>query len=232
MTRIIIFSGAGLSQESGIATFRDKDGLWENHKVSEVCTYLTWERHYDLVHDFYDARRSQLTTVQPNPAHHFLAALERDHEVLHYTQNIDDLMERAGSTKTVHLHGFLTEMRCCACDHVWDIGYSPHGGAGCPNCGATKIKPNVVFFGETAPRYPEFHKTIKNLQHDDIVVVVGTSGVVIDVSKLLRFRKGRKILCNMEPTRTIRHSLFDRTIWGPVGENVDRIREEIAALMR
>lgn len=231
MSRIIILSGAGLSQESGISTFRDPNGLWENHKISEVCTYLTWEHNYDLVHEFYDARRTQLASVSPNPAHHFFAGLERDYEVVHYTQNIDDLMERAGSTAMIHLHGFLTEMKCCACSHVWDIGKAPYAGTGCPVCAHTKIKPNVVFFGEHAPEYAGFYKTLKGLRNDDIVIVVGTSGVVLDVNKLFRFRKGKKILCNLEPTRTIRHSMFDRSIWGPVGENTDKIREAIEVLM-
>ena len=141
--QIVVFSGAGISAESGVPTFRDKDGLWEKHKIEDVCDISTWEANYDLVHKFYDQRREQLGTVYPNLAHSMIAYWQKKyHEkalVRNITTNIDDLFERAGVTNTIHLHGYIPEVTCRICGKFSNIGYKSaysydtHTGERCLN---------------------------------------------------------------------------------------------------
>jgi NAD-dependent deacetylase len=201
MPKLIVFSGAGLSAESGLATFRNTpSGLWENHPIDKVCNYLTWEENFDLVHGFYNMRRSQLASVKPNAAHQMIAEWQSRYETVILTQNVDDLLERAGCTDVVHLHGFLPEMMCEACGHVWNIGYAQLDLAGrCPKCQSRKgIKPNVVFFHQEAPRYEDYYRMLRSLKKEDVVVVVGTSGAVIPISYHLATCPGYKIFNGLE----------------------------------
>ena len=201
MARIIIFSGAGISAESGVQTFRDKDGLWEGHDIDEVCNYQTWQRNYDAVHRFYDERRVALATVTPNDAHQLIADWERRYEVINVTQNIDDLFERAGCRDVIHLHGFLTEMRCYECDRRWDIGYRRHDTTLCPDAAQhhTLLKPSVVFFGEQAPLYQRLYTIFEDLADDDLIFVIGTSDAVVPFGHYLRHLPGRKFRVNPDP---------------------------------
>jgi NAD-dependent SIR2 family protein deacetylase len=148
---IVVLTGAGVSAESGLATFRGPDGLWEGHRVEDVCTPEAYRRNPALVHAFYDERRAKLGTVQPNAAHAALARLDAEWqgELLLITQNVDDLHERAGSERLIHMHGELTSGWCLACDErfPWE---GPMGeGASCPSCSATgRVRPDIVWFGE------------------------------------------------------------------------------------
>ena len=178
--KIVVFSGAGVSAESGVATFRDaKTGLWENHKVEDVASPEGWRRNRGLVLKFYNERRRQLPTVQPNDAHKLIAELEKDYDVTVVTQNVDDLHERGGSTKIIHLHGELTKARGCfynhkpsPADNIIDIGYNDiNEGDKCPVTDS-QLRPHIVWFGE----YPfGREEAMKAMEEADILIIVGTS---------------------------------------------------------
>ena len=171
--RFYILSGAGLSADSGIPTFRD-GGLWDEVSIEEVATHEAWLSNPAKVIAFFDARRQELARYQPNSMHKFLATLPN---AVHLTQNVDDLYERAGG-KPIHLHGKLTEIRCETCQKIYDIGYNPQPKK-CKFCGGERLRPNVVLFGEMAPNYRHLY-TIEA----DIFIAIGTSGAVIDIADI------------------------------------------------
>ncbi|UMG94470.1 NAD-dependent deacylase [Nocardioides sp. TF02-7] len=175
--RIVVLTGAGISAESGVPTFRDADGLWEGHRVEEVATPEAFAADPHTVQRFYDARRASLAAVGPNAAHVALAELERaiGDDLLVVTQNIDDLHERAGSTRVVHMHGELRSALCSYCGgrHRWDddlVDADP-----CPGCGLGTLRPDVVWFGEVPYHLDAI---IESLVACDLFVSVGTSGAV------------------------------------------------------
>lgn len=178
--KVLIFSGAGISAESGIRTFRDANGLWEEYNVEEVCSVKGFERNPQLVNSFYDARRHDLIDKRPNAAHEMVARVKAKYknriEVL--TQNVDDLFERAGCIGVIHLHGTLTQLRCMDCGCVFDIGYEPQEGVVCPECESDLIRHNVVMFGESAPMYQKLQDAIDDC---DYLIVIGTSGQVVGI---------------------------------------------------
>lgn len=233
MPKLIVFSGAGLSAESGLETFRDADGLWARYDPMDVCNYQNWEKNFDLVHHFYNERRKELAKVEPNAMHNYLAQLEHTLqgkvEVIHLTQNVDDLLERAGAKKIVHLHGKLTELICPECHHIQTIGYCDFDKSPCPKCGNVKVKPQIIFFYEPAPEYETLHKIFGELESDDCVLVVGTSGRVVNISSLIRFMEsfgvtiGCKILNNLEESESIDASLFDKVFYTPATQAVAEI---------
>jgi len=178
MPNLVILTGAGISAESGISTFRDAGGLWENYRIEEVASPEAFRRDPVMVHRFYNLRRAQLKTVAPNAGHIALAALERGWEggFLLVTQNVDDLHEKAGSVLLRHMHGEIRKIRCEACGevarHEEDLGLETP----CPGCGRTKrMRPDIVWFGEM-PYHMEDIQTA--LEAADIFVAIGTSGVV------------------------------------------------------
>jgi NAD-dependent deacetylase len=170
--KIVVLTGAGISAPSGLRTFRGSGALWENHRVEEVATPEAWRRNPALVLRFYNERRAQLATVQPNAAHRALVAWERRHQVVVVTQNVDDLHERAGSTAVLHLHGELTKARSARDERVVvDIGYRPIvEGERAPD--GALLRPAVVWFGEAVPM---FEVAMREVAAADAVVVVGTS---------------------------------------------------------
>jgi NAD-dependent deacetylase len=177
----MILSGAGLSAESGIKTFRDHDGLWEEYDVMQVCSTQGWKADRDLVTQFYNARRKDLEDKQPNMAHKALAELEKKYpgKIYNLTQNVDDLLEKAGCEEVVHLHGTLRDLRCEACEHVWDVRYSAQEDTqSCPACQSGRIRHNVVMFGEAVPMYSRIYEAIQQCQ---LFIAIGTSGQVIDI---------------------------------------------------
>jgi NAD-dependent deacetylase len=175
--RVVVLTGAGISAESGLATFRGADGLWEGHRPEDVATAGAFERDPMLVHRFYDERRAALGGVGPNAAHDALARLESTlgDDLLLVTQNIDDLHERAGSARVLHLHGELRSALCTSCGrrHRWagDLGAWPP----CPACGTSALRPDVVWFGEIPYRMDEVWP---RLRATDVFCAIGTSGVV------------------------------------------------------
>ena len=190
--KITVLTGAGVSAESGISTFRDSDGLWENYKVEDVASIEGWYRNPALVLDFYNARRAQLAAVKPNTAHIAIADLEKDHDVTVVTQNVDNLHERAGSTRIIHLHGELTKVRpenaCNDIDGyseatVFDIGTdSIHIGDMAPN--GAQLRPHLVWFGEAVPK---IEAAIDAVEAADILLIVGTSLQVYPAAGLYRY---------------------------------------------
>lgn len=234
--RLIVFSGAGLSADSGIATFRDKDGLWENHSVDQVANGLTWKKNWDVVRKFYNDRRSQLPTVQPNAMHHLIASWQKRFHTTVLTQNVDDLLERAGCEHVVHLHGKLTEMRCEACGHTWDVGYTAMSETdrctNLPKCNSLKgVRPNVVFFNEIAPNYRVMYQLLNGLRKQDCVVVVGTSGQVINTDSFLFDAPCLKILNNLEPSTYINERYYDHILFGHAVDMVDVVNELVETHM-
>ena len=187
-------SGAGVSAESGVSTFRDSDGLWENHKVEDVASIEGWYRNPALVLDFYNARRAQMADVRPNAAHYAIASLEDDWKVTVVTQNVDNLHERAGSTKVIHLHGELTKVRPENCyndndgyseERVFDIGNDAiHIGDFAPN--GAQLRPHIVWFGEAVPK---IEAAIDAVESADVLLIVGTSLQVYPAAGLYRFAK-------------------------------------------
>ncbi|MBV0933341.1 SIR2 family NAD-dependent protein deacylase [Marinobacterium weihaiense] len=176
--RLIIFTGAGISAESGVPTFRTgPDGLWHNHRIEDVCNIDTFEQNYDLVHEFYNARRTALQGVEPNAAHRAIARLQRHHgeRVRLMTTNVDDLHERAGSPAVEHIHGNLLELVNLAEDRIEPIGYDAFDHAAHP----PHFKPNVVFFGEVAPVYQDLFELMNSLSRHDLVLVIGSSESVV-----------------------------------------------------
>ncbi|WP_231123402.1 NAD-dependent deacylase [Nocardioides sambongensis] len=175
MSRIVVLTGAGISAESGVPTFRDADGLWEGYHVEDVATPEAYERDPATVLAFYDERRAALAGVVPNPAHEALARLEAavGEELLVVTQNIDDLHERGGLQRVVHMHGELLKAWCTACDqrHAWTGTLADRPL--CPGCGATELRPDVVWFGEIPY---EMDRIIDHLTDAEIFVSIGTSG--------------------------------------------------------
>ncbi|MBR2162371.1 MAG: NAD-dependent deacylase [Bacteroidales bacterium] len=192
--KITVLTGAGVSAESGITTFRDSDGLWENHKVEDVASIEGWYRNPKVVLDFYNARRAQLGSVRPNAAHEAIASLEKDYDVTVVTQNVDNLHERAGSTKIIHLHGELTKVRpenrcndmdAFSEDTVFDIGYGEiHLGDLAPN--GAQLRPHIVWFGEAVPK---IEAAIDAVEAADIVLIVGTSLQVYPAAGLYRYAR-------------------------------------------
>ena len=190
--KITVLTGAGVSAESGISTFRDSDGLWENHNVEDVASIEGWHRDKALVLDFYNERRAQLPGVRPNAAHLAIAELEKDFNVTVVTQNVDNLHERAGSTRIIHLHGELTKVRpenCCnemdgfSEETVFDIGADAiHVGDLAPN--GAQLRPHIVWFGEAVPK---IEAAIEAVEAADILLIVGTSLQVYPAAGLYRY---------------------------------------------
>jgi len=207
MKKIMILSGAGLSAESGIKTFRDHDGLWENYNVMEVCSTQGWIADHKKVTKFYNERRRDLEFKEPNRAHKVLCQLEKEYRgrVIHLTQNIDNLMEKAGSKDIIHLHGTLTDLRCEACTEVFDIGYAPQDGSEkCPSCGNKRLRHNVVMFGEAAPEYSNIHQAIRE---STLFIAIGTSGNVIDIVSIAKEFKHSILI---DPKRQLIESAFNQ----------------------
>jgi NAD-dependent deacetylase len=173
--KIVVFSGAGISRESGLKTFRDHDGLWEGHDVMTVASIRGWWANPQLVLDFYNMRRRELLTVQPNAAHYALAELEKDHDVTIITQNVDDLHERAGSMNVIHLHGELLKARPADDEeHQWVIPWTKDINLGDDDAVGSQLRPHIVWFGEGLPKLPEA-LSIALSDDVDILIVVGTT---------------------------------------------------------
>jgi NAD-dependent deacetylase len=199
MKKIIVFTGAGISAESGISTFRDANGLWENHDIYEVATPEGWKKNPALVLRFYNARRNQLLTVQPNAAHHALARLEEKYEVHIVTQNVDDLHERAGSTRIVHLHGELLKARSSV-DPGWVVPCTGDIALGELCAHGQQLRPHIVWFGEGVPL---MDAAVELASQADIFMVVGTSLQVYPAANLLQFvpRAAQQFYVDPQPAK-------------------------------
>lgn len=183
MKHIVVLTGAGISAESGIKTFRDADGLWEGHDVMEVASPEGFRDNPDLVLDFYNKRRRQLLEVQPNKAHFDLAELEKDYKVTIITQNVDDLHERAGSTKVIHLHGELLKVR--STKNEADIQeWKKDLVLGNVDANGNQLRPHIVWFGEDVPM---IEKAVSVCETADILIIIGTSMQVYPAAGLMHY---------------------------------------------
>ena len=192
MKKVVILSGAGVSAESGISTFRDSGGLWEQYDVMEVASAPGWKKNPALVLDFYNKRRAHLAHVEPNQAHFDIAALEKDYDVVVVTQNVDNLHEKAGSSKVIHLHGELTKVRPEDSyteddgydeSRVKDVGFSAIKIGGVDELGV-QYRPHIVFFGEAVPKLRD---ALRELIEADFMIIVGTSLLVQPAASLWRY---------------------------------------------
>jgi len=225
--RVVVLTGAGISAESGVPTFRDAGGLWEGHRFEDVATPEAYERQPTLVHRFYDARREALAGVDPNPAHLALARLEQHlgDDLLVVTQNIDDLHERAGSARVLHMHGELRSALCRGCRRrmPWTdaLGDFPP----CPRCGVAELRPDVVWFGEIPYG---MNRIIGELERADLFVSVGTSGAVYPAAGFVEYAAAggaRTLELNLLPSEVT--EMFDEARHGPAGELVPAWVEEL-----
>ncbi|MBC9734283.1 NAD-dependent deacylase [Nocardioides marmotae] len=225
--KVVVLTGAGISAESGVPTFRDADGLWEGHHVEDVATPEAYDAQPFVVHRFYDARRKALAAVAPNPAHHALARLEEalGDDLLVVTQNIDDLHERAGSSRVLHMHGELLSAVCRACRSRsrWerDLADLPP----CPRCGTPDLRPDVVWFGEIPY---EMDRIYLALESADLFVSIGTSGAVYPAAGFVQQAAAygaRTLELNLQVSEVT--TLFDETRHGRAGELVPAWVEEL-----
>ena len=186
MTKIVVFTGAGVSADSGLSTFRDADGLWANYRIEDVCTPEALVRNRALVIEFYNKRRKELLSTKPNPAHYAIAELEKHFDVQVVTQNVDDLHERAGSTRVTHLHGELMKLRSERNSELivpiegWEQTLDARAEDG------ALLRPHIVFFGESVPM---FDRATQIAAEADLMIVVGTSLAVYPAAMLVRYAK-------------------------------------------
>ncbi|HEX8466907.1 MAG TPA: NAD-dependent deacylase [Allosphingosinicella sp.] len=228
---IVILTGAGISAESGLATFRGPDGLWEGHRVEDVATPEAFRRDPALVQAFYDARREKLKSVEPNAAHRALARLDAEWpgELLVVTQNVDDLHERAGARRLLHMHGELKSAWCLACDarRPWEgeLSSGPH----CPACGESELlRPDIVWFGEMPY---EMERIERALLDSHLFVSIGTSGAVYPAAGFVqtaRYAGARTLELNLEPS--LGSVWFGEVRTGPAGVLVPEWVDDILAL--
>ncbi|MGK6318607.1 NAD-dependent deacylase [Sphingomonas sp. DT-204] len=226
---IVILTGAGISAESGIATFRGPGGLWEGHRVEDVCTPQALARDPALVHRFYDLRREAVEGVQPNAAHEALARLDAawPGELLIVTQNVDDLHERVGAKRLLHMHGKLGSALCAACGgrQAWRGSLPP--GTECGTCGRPALRPDIVFFGEMPY---EMEAIDRALARADLFVSIGTSGAVYPAAgfvRTARYRGADTLELNLEPSEGSVY--FAESRMGPAGVLVPAWVEEVLA---
>jgi NAD-dependent deacetylase len=228
MDSIVILTGAGVSAESGLATFRGPDGLWEGHRVEDVATPEAFARDPALVHAFYDARRAKLGIVEPNAAHLALARLDAEWpgELLLVTQNVDDLHERAGSKRLIHMHGELVRGWCLRCNERFGWAGPMGEGAECPLCSATgRVRPDIVWFGEMPH---EMDRIEEALQRCDLFVSIGTSGAVYPAAGFVqtaRYCGAKTLEMNFEPS--LGSVFFDESRVGKAGGLVPAWVEEV-----
>ncbi len=207
--KLVVLTGAGVSAESGISTFRDSNGLWENYDPQEVASIEGWYRNRALLLDFYNMMRANLRDVRPNDAHRAIAALEADYDVRVITQNVDNLHERAGSTRILHLHGELTKVRpengvydqTYSEKEVFDIGYEAiHLGDKAPN--GSQLRPHIVWFGEAVPK---IEPAIDWVSQADILLIVGSSLSVYPAAGLYRYAPAAAPIYLIDPQEVAVH---------------------------
>lgn len=217
--KIVVLTGAGISAESGISTFRDSNGLWENHRIEEVASMGGFRKNPSLVHQFYNQRRNQLLdkSIKPNAAHYALADLQSKHEVTLVTQNVDNLHERAGSVNVIHIHGELLKTKCTRCFYGNDCTSNTTNNDYCDTCGEIgTIRPDIVWFGEIPYRMGEVYQS---LQESDMFVAIGTSGNVYPAAGLVKEVPHNNTLeINLE--KSIVGSNFKVGLYGKASETV------------
>lgn len=226
MRKIVVLTGAGISKESGIETFRQEDGLWEKHRIEDVATPLGFARNPHLVYDFYNMLRNNLKDpkIKPNKAHLALKELESipDTKVTIITQNIDNLHERAGSTNIIHMHGELNKASCMNCGYIFNTTCDFDETTRCPRCETCKyLRPHIVWFGEVPYQMDEIEKELNSA---DLFLCIGTSGVVYPAAAFVQICKNnghcRTVEFNIEKTKITPY--FDEFVKGPATRAVSK----------
>jgi NAD-dependent deacetylase len=235
MNKIVFFTGAGISAESGISTWRDTgssmQSVWATYNPDRVCNINNFFKYHEEALAFYNARQEIYSKCKPNAAHIAIAALQKKYpdRVYCITQNVDPLFEDAGVVDVDHVHGSFDTMKCLTCSNEWAVGrdkvYSVNDT--CPECNSNKVKPGIIMFGENAPAYSRLIDFCYNLDSSDIMVVIGTSGEVIPMQWITGPVKNGKppfrILCNLDKSNRIDSWVFDKVIYGKVTEHIDEI---------
>lgn len=224
--KIVVLSGAGVSAESGIKTFRDGNGLWENHDIMEVASPEGFKRNPALVLDFYNQRRRQLQTVEPNSAHFALAELEKHHDVTIITQNVDDLHERAGSTDVIHLHGELLKARSTVDENLileWKDDLNI--GDCCDN--NHQLRPHIVWFGEMVPMIEVASEIIEDA---DAIIIVGTSMQVYPAAGLIQYAKANAQVYFIDPNPSINPTKRISVYAEKASTGVPKVVEKLASM--
>ncbi len=230
MKKIVILTGAGISAESGIRTFRDKNGLWEGHRLENVATPEAFAASPETVHRFYNQRRAQLPEVEPNAAHLALARLEKclGDDFLLVTQNVDDLHERADSTRVLHMHGELGKTRCVNCDAVSFCDTDLATTDVCPNCACSGgLRPDIVWFGEMPYHLDRIYEALEDARH---FIAIGTSGVVYPAAQFVSHAKqhgAQTVEINLKAAAN--SAVFDDSHLGPATEMVPPLVEALVA---
>jgi len=225
---IVILTGAGISAESGLATFRASNGLWNNHRVDEVATIEAFQRNPAYVHDFYNELKPLLNAAKPNPAHLSVTRLQQEYpaKVSVVTQNVDTLHEKAGTQNIYHIHGQINQAVCLNCGHILETFSDVDTETACPHCQiAGMMKPNIVFFGENLLYMDEVDRLLRQC---DLFISVGTSGVVFPAANFVQIAKyyGAKTYeFNLETTSN--NVYFDHHIYGKAGETLPRFVDEL-----
>ncbi len=231
LPKIVILTGAGISAESGLGTFRDSGGLWEQYPIEQVATPEGFAANPALVHEFYNARRANCRNAQPNAAHAALAQLETalGENLTLITQNVDDLHERGGHQTVWHIHGALNRAKCAACEHTWSAPPQMHPSDPCPSCAQPATRPDIVWFGET-PHYMDDIAT--KLDAASLFVSIGTSGNVYPAAGFVqqaRAAGAQTLELNLEPSEGA--SLFHETQQGPATTLVPHwVRQTLSTL--
>lgn len=196
--KLVVLSGAGISAESGLKTFRDSDGLWEGYRVEDVATFAAWQADMPLVLDFYNMRRKNVLEAEPNQAHYLLKQLEDKFDVQIITQNVDNLHERAGSKNILHLHGIITQAKSTYDDNLlYEInGWEMKMGERCEF--GSQLRPNIVWFGEAVPN---IEPATKMVQQADLMLVIGTSLQVYPAAGLVQYFSNKKPLYVIDPKK-------------------------------
>jgi NAD-dependent deacetylase len=229
LPRVVVLTGAGISAESGLKTFRDSNGLWENHRVEDVATPEAFARNPSLVYRFYNARRAQLQAenVKPNQAHYALSDLasKLGDKLTLVTQNVDNLHERAGSPNVVHMHGELLSARCSESDRrfYWEDNFDDT--TPCPCCVKPSLRPDIVWFGEVPMYMDEIYSA---LSQADIFIAIGTSGQVYPAAGFVQIAKQAGAYCveaNLEPGAS--NALFDASFSGLASQTIPDITQKI-----
>lgn len=227
MTHILILTGAGISAESGLGTFRDVGGLWTKYDLEDVATPEGFARDPALVHAFYNARRANCLDAAPNAGHRALGRLQAEHsgQVTLVTQNVDDLHERGGATDVVHMHGELAGALCAACDHRWPAPREMSPTTPCPSCNSPRTRPDIVWFGEMPYQMGAIYAAIGKA---DLFVAIGTSGTVYPAAGFVGEARAMGIPTlelNLEPSETA--GIFDDARFGPASEIVPKWVDEV-----
>lgn len=225
---IVILTGAGISAESGLATFRSADGLWNNHRVEDVATIEAYFRNPDYVHQFYNEMRPELFAAKPNAAHLAITKLQKEYpaNTSVITQNVDTLHEKAGNKNIYHIHGQINQIVCLNCGHVFETWGDVSSEDKCEQCGvAGMLKPNIVFFGENLLYMDTVDRLLSSC---DLFVSVGTSGVVYPAAgfvQIAKFAGADTIEFNLETTSN--NYMFDRHVTGPAGTTLPQFVDEL-----